>query len=45
MAREVERTAVEDFFPRFTSLDIETDDDSFRGAIGGTGSPILLLHG
>lgn len=45
MAREVERTAVESFFPGFSILDIETDDVSFRGAIGGTGSPILLLHG
>ncbi|AJX35682.1 alpha/beta hydrolase [Burkholderia oklahomensis] len=45
MASEVERTAADDFFPGFAGLDIETGDVSFRGRIGGTGSPVLLLHG
>lgn len=45
MAPEVERNATADFFPGFARLDIETDDVSFRGAMGGTGSPVLLLHG
>jgi len=34
-----------DFFPGFASLDVEAGDVSFRGRIGGTGSPVLLLHG
>ncbi|TCG02448.1 alpha/beta hydrolase [Paraburkholderia strydomiana] len=34
-----------DFFPGFTSLDVEAGDVSFRGRIGGSGSPVLLLHG
>jgi haloacetate dehalogenase len=45
MASEVKRTTGEDFFPGFAKLDIEAGDVSFRGAIGGTGSPTLLLHG
>ncbi|MGF6484628.1 alpha/beta fold hydrolase [Paraburkholderia sp. JPY419] len=45
MAPEIERVAVEDFFAGFARLDIETDDVAFRGVIGGTGSPVLLLHG
>ncbi|AIO68993.1 alpha/beta fold hydrolase [Burkholderia oklahomensis] len=45
MASEVERTAADDFFPGFAGLDVETGDVSFRGKIGGTGSPVLLLHG
>ncbi|PQV53581.1 alpha/beta fold hydrolase [Paraburkholderia sp. BL21I4N1] len=45
MAPDVERTATNGFFPGFAKLDIETDDVSFGGAIGGTGSPLLLLHG
>jgi len=34
-----------DFFPGFASLDVEAGDVSFRGRIGGSGSPVLLLHG
>ncbi|KFG97970.1 hydrolase [Burkholderia paludis] len=45
MEPDVERTAAADFFPGFTRLDIETDEVSFRGVVGGTGSPVLLLHG
>lgn len=45
MALSVEQTVAYDFFPGFASLDVETKDVSFRGAIGGTGSPVLLLHG
>ncbi|CAB3784250.1 alpha/beta fold hydrolase [Paraburkholderia fynbosensis] len=45
MAPEIERAAADDFFPGFARLDIETDNVSFRGAIGGSGSPVLLLHG
>lgn len=45
MASELEKSSMNDFFPGFAKLDIETDDVSFRGAIGGTGSPLLLLHG
>jgi len=33
------------FFPGFATLDVEADDVLFRGVIGGTGSPVLLLHG
>ena len=36
---------VMDFFPGFATLDVDTDDVSFRGVMGGTGSPVLLLHG
>ncbi|MFM0476989.1 alpha/beta hydrolase [Paraburkholderia strydomiana] len=35
----------QDFFPGFASLDVEAGDVSFRGRIGGSGSPVLLLHG
>jgi len=35
----------QDFFPCFARLDVEAGDVSFRGRIGGTGSPVLLLHG
>ncbi|WGS48518.1 alpha/beta hydrolase [Paraburkholderia sp. D15] len=45
MAPDVEQTATHEFFPGFAKLDVETDDVSFRGVIGGTGSPLLLLHG
>jgi haloacetate dehalogenase len=45
MAREDKRTAAHDFFPGFASLDVETEDVSFHGRIGGSGSPLLLLHG
>lgn len=45
MEPEVERTAVADFFPGFARLDLETDDVSFQGVIGGAGPPVLLLHG
>ncbi|WP_250474173.1 alpha/beta hydrolase [Caballeronia sp. GAFFF1] len=41
MAHEVGQ----DFFPGFARLDVEAGDVSFRGRIGGTGSPVLLLHG
>jgi len=34
-----------DFFPGFERLDLEAGDVSFRGRIGGSGSPVLLLHG
>jgi len=34
-----------DFFPGFASLDVEAGDVSFRGRIGGSGSPVMLLHG
>ncbi|MGY6254755.1 alpha/beta fold hydrolase [Paraburkholderia caledonica] len=34
-----------DFFPGFASLDVEAGNVSFRGRIGGSGSPVLLLHG
>lgn len=45
MPSEVERTAAEGFFPGFSRLDIDTGDVSFRGVVGGRGSPVLLLHG
>jgi len=45
MASEVNRPAEHDFFRGFASLDIETEDVSFSGRIGGNGSPVLLLHG
>ncbi|CAG9260324.1 Fluoroacetate dehalogenase [Paraburkholderia unamae] len=45
MTPEAERTTVKDFFPGFADLEVETDDVSFRGKIGGSGSPVLLLHG
>jgi haloacetate dehalogenase len=35
----------QDFFPGFASLDVEAGDVSFRGRIGGSGSPVLLLPG
>jgi haloacetate dehalogenase len=35
----------QDFFPGFAKLDVEAGDVSFRGRIGGSGSPVLLLHG
>ncbi|WP_244851072.1 alpha/beta fold hydrolase [Caballeronia sp. SL2Y3] len=35
----------QDFFPGVARLDVEAGDVSFRGRIGGTGSPVLLLHG
>jgi len=41
MEHEVEN----DFFPGFATLDVEAGDVSFRGRIGGSGSPVLLLHG
>ncbi|MBR8057447.1 alpha/beta fold hydrolase [Burkholderia dolosa] len=34
-----------DFFPGFAQLDVEAGGVAFRGRIGGTGSPVLLLHG
>lgn len=45
MTREIKRTGAEDFFPGFAALDVETADVSFHGRIGGSGSPVLLLHG
>ncbi|MEI5999615.1 alpha/beta hydrolase [Paraburkholderia bengalensis] len=45
MTTRTARTAASDFFPGFAALDVETDDVSFRGRVGGTGSPVLLLHG
>lgn len=45
MAPEAERNTADDFFPGFANLEVETDDVSFRGKIGGSGSPVLLLHG
>ncbi|MCC8393832.1 alpha/beta hydrolase [Paraburkholderia sp. MMS20-SJTR3] len=41
MAYEVEQ----DFFPGFARLDVEAGDVWFRGRIGGSGPPVLLLHG
>jgi haloacetate dehalogenase len=45
MAPEVKRNAPKDFFPGFASLDIETEDVTLRGRVGGSGSPVILLHG
>lgn len=33
------------FFPGFSRLQLEADDVSFSGVIGGSGPPVLLLHG
>ncbi|SAK47551.1 hydrolase [Caballeronia fortuita] len=41
MAHEVEH----DFFPGLARLEVEAGDVAFRGRIGGSGSPVLLLHG
>lgn len=41
MAHEVGQ----DFFPGFARLEVEARDVSFRGRIGGSGPPVLLLHG
>jgi haloacetate dehalogenase len=32
-------------FPAFSRLDVEAGSAAFRGRIGGSGSPVLLLHG
>ncbi|MBN3760645.1 alpha/beta hydrolase [Burkholderia sp. Ac-20365] len=45
MTTDTARTATNDFFPGFATLDIETEDVSFHGRVGGTGLPVLLLHG
>ncbi|PRY04339.1 alpha/beta fold hydrolase [Paraburkholderia sp. BL25I1N1] len=41
----MEHEVGKDFFPGFAMLDVEADDVSFRGRIGGSGPPVLLLHG
>ena len=33
------------FFPGFARLDVDTDDVSFSGVTGGSGPPVVLLHG
>ena len=33
------------FFPGFERLDVTVADVRFRGVVGGTGPPLLLLHG
>ncbi|MBV9878585.1 MAG: alpha/beta hydrolase [Verrucomicrobia bacterium] len=33
------------FFPGFQSLDVEVSDVRFAGVVGGSGPPVLLLHG
>lgn len=38
-------TTVTTFFPGFDALDLEIGDVRFAGAIGGSGPPVLLLHG
>ncbi|WP_343315295.1 alpha/beta hydrolase [Brucella sp. BE17] len=37
--------SVSSFFPGFRSLDIDAGDVRFAGVIGGSGPPLLLLHG
>ncbi|MBB5464213.1 haloacetate dehalogenase [Paraburkholderia sp. CI2] len=41
----MEHEVGKDFFPGFARLDVEADDVSFCGRSGGSGSPVLLLHG
>lgn len=38
-------TAAEGLFAGFDELDAATDRVSFAGVVGGTGTPVLLLHG
>jgi len=39
------QTTIASFFPVFKPLDTEIGDVKFAGAIGGSGPPVLLLHG
>ncbi|MGF6811611.1 haloacetate dehalogenase [Paraburkholderia sp. Clong3] len=41
----MEHEVGKDFFPGFARLDVEAGDVSFCGRSGGSGSPVLLLHG
>ena len=33
------------FFPGFTSFDVKTSGATIHGVVGGSGPPLLLMHG
>ena len=45
MRRIIERTVTDRLFPGFRMLDVETSGTTIRLRTGGSGPPLLLLHG
>ena len=45
MASGIDGIASRNFFPGFSELSVEAGGVAFRGVTGGSGPPVLLLHG